>query len=82
MPKGSQSGRDDLAFLLNRFSVRTYRIVGTAIFIFGIPSVLIFWGEQGPAWGIFMLVIHLYIGTFIAFGLPWLQRRQGNPPVA
>lgn len=81
MPKGSQSGGGDLGFLLNRFSVRTYRVVGAAIFVLGIPSVFIFWGERGPAWGIFMLVVHLYIGTFIAFGLPWLRRRQRNPPV-
>ena len=82
MPQRSPSNRGDLASLLGRFSVRTYRIVGAAVVVFGIPSVFIFWGDQGPVWGIFILAMHLYMGALIAFGLPWLQRRQADPPVA
>jgi hypothetical protein len=72
----------DLASLLNHFSVRTFRIVGGAVIVFGIPSVFIAWVDQGYAWGIFMLVAHLYLGTLIAFGLPWLQRRRASRPLA
>jgi hypothetical protein len=81
MPNGSHSGLGDLTSLLGRFSVRTYRIVGAVIVVLGIPSVFIFWGDQGAAWGIFILVMHLYMGALIAFGLPWLQRRQAKGPV-
>ena len=77
----SESVQSQLAALLNRFSTRTYRVVGVAVVLFGIPSVFIFWGDQGAVWGLFILFVHLYIGALIAFGLPWLQRRQANPPV-
>jgi membrane-bound metal-dependent hydrolase YbcI (DUF457 family) len=72
----------DLTSLVNRFSVRTFRIVGCAVIIFGIPSVFIAWADQGYAWGIFMLVVHVYLGALIAFGLPWLQRRLASRPLA
>ncbi len=71
--------QSDLAVLLSRFSTRTCRIVGAAVIVFGIPSVFIFWGDQGAVWGLFILFIHVYMGAFIAFGIPWLQRRQASP---
>jgi hypothetical protein len=75
--KAHQNG---LAVLLSRFSARTYRVVGVAVVVIGIPSVFIFWGDQGAVWGLFILFTHIYIGAFIAFGLPWLQGRKGRTP--
>jgi hypothetical protein len=77
----SQSAQSELAALLNRFSTRTFRVVGAAVILFGVPSVFIFWADQGAVWGLFILIAHMYMGAFIAFGLPWLKRRQANPSV-
>jgi len=68
----------DANALVDRFSARTLRIVGVAVVIFGVPSTVIAWSDQGAVWGIFMLVVHLYLGALIAFGLPWLQRRRAS----
>jgi hypothetical protein len=60
--------------LLDGVSDRTLRRVGAAIVLLGIPSIFVFWHDQGPLWAILVLGLHLYLGGFIAFALPRLRR--------
>jgi hypothetical protein len=56
-------------------SVRTCRIVAFLVVLLGIASAYTAWTDMGALWGILILALHVYLGLWIAFGLPWLQHR-------
>lgn len=57
-------------------SDRGLRITGVVIVLIGIPSIFVFWSDQGPTWAILVFGLHVYVGGFVAFGLPRLRRGQ------
>lgn len=68
-----------MADFLDRFSNRTFRVAGIAIILIGVPTVIATWSDQGAVFASVVAFGHLYLGAFIAFGLPWLrQRRQAQ----
>lgn len=61
---------------LDRFSNRTLRRVGLALILLGIPSAITIWIDQGALAGSVVAFGHLYLGLFVALGLPWLKRQK------
>lgn len=55
--------------------LRVLRAIGIALLAFAIPSAVITWSQEGLVTALVVLAAHLYIGTFAAWGLPWLLRR-------
>jgi len=45
-----------------------------------VPSIFVFWSDQGPRWAILVLALQLYLGGFIAFALPRIRRRPSELP--
>lgn len=54
---------------------RTWRLFGSVVALMGIPNAVLFWRDQGPWWGTFILLAHIYLGAFAAIGIPLFVER-------
>jgi hypothetical protein len=59
-----------------QFSRRACRIAAGVIVLAGIPSVISVWSNQGAAWGVLIIVMHVFAACFVALALPNVQLPQ------
>jgi hypothetical protein len=58
--------------------IRALRLLGGAVLVTALPSAALAWYEDDSVTGLIVFAVHVYVGTFAIWGLPWMLRRVGE----